>query len=210
MDGGTRRVEDFGAEKEEGAFDAVFVAIGAHLSRRVEIPARDAGRVLDALEYLRGVEAGSAPRLGRRIAVYGGGNTAIDAARTALRLGLKTLLVYRRDRGHAPAHQEEVDEALAEGVEMHWLRMIEEVDGSRFQVAVMELDDEGRPRPAGRVETLQADALILALGQETDTAFLDSLPGLERKDLPRWWSGATSWPAQRASERHAPSGASQL
>ncbi|MFK5058060.1 FAD-dependent oxidoreductase, partial [Klebsiella pneumoniae] len=80
-------------------FDAAFVAIGAHLSRRVEIPARDAPRVLDAVSFLRGVGTGEPPRLGRRVVVYGGGNTAMDAARTARRLGAEeALIVYHRDR----------------------------------------------------------------------------------------------------------------
>ena len=76
------RVDDVLAEKEEGGFDAVFVAIGAHASKHVDIPARDAARVLDAVSLLRGVGLGERPRLGRRVAVYGGGNTAMDAARS--------------------------------------------------------------------------------------------------------------------------------
>jgi formate dehydrogenase (NADP+) beta subunit len=175
------KVADLAREREEGGFDAAFVAVGAHLSRRVEIPAMDAGRMLEALDYLRQVEGGGAPRLGRRVAIYGGGNTAMDAARTALRLGHEPMIIYRRDRDHAPAHREEVEEALAEGVQVHWLRTIKSIEGSRFQVEVMELDEEGRPRPTGALETVEADDLILALGQETDTAFLDSFPEIERK-----------------------------
>jgi formate dehydrogenase (NADP+) beta subunit len=175
------KVEDLAREKAEGGFDAAFVAVGAHLSRRVEIPARDAGRMLDALDYLRDVEAGAAPKLGRRVAIYGGGNTAIDTARTALRLGHEPVIIYRRDRGHAPAHQEEVEDALAEGVKVHWLRTIKSIEGSRLEVEVMELDETGRPRPTGVVETLEADDLVMALGQETDTGFLDTFPEIERK-----------------------------
>lgn len=173
------KVEHLLAEKEQGRFDAVFVAVGAHLSKRVEIPARDAGRILDAVSFLKDVEQGAAPRLGRRVAIYGGGNTAMDAARVALRLGHEPLIIYRRDREHMPAHPFEADEALEEGVKIHWLRSIKSIDGTELTVEVMELDDGGRPRGTGRYETLSADDVILALGQETDTGFLRSVPGIE-------------------------------
>jgi NADPH-dependent glutamate synthase beta subunit-like oxidoreductase len=79
------KVEDLLVERDEGAFDAVFVAVGAHLSRRIDIPARDAGKILDAVSFLKDVEEGEPPRIGRRVAIYGGGNTAMDAARVAKR-----------------------------------------------------------------------------------------------------------------------------
>jgi NADPH-dependent glutamate synthase beta subunit-like oxidoreductase len=174
------RVEDLLAEMADGAFDAAFVAIGAHLSKRVDIPARDAVRVLDAVSFLRGVSTGEQPRLGRRVVVYGGGNTAMDAARTAKRLGAtETLIVYRRDREHMPAHAFEADEAIEEGIRIRWLTSIKEIAGPTLTVEVMELDAEGRPRPTGELETLEADAVVLALGQQTDSAFLRSVPGVE-------------------------------
>jgi NADPH-dependent glutamate synthase beta subunit-like oxidoreductase len=172
------RVRDLLAEKKEGGFDAVFVAVGAHLSKRTEIPARDAGRILDAVGFLREVEDGRPPRLGRRVAVYGGGNTAMDAARTVLRLGHEPVIVYRRDRSHMPAHEFEADEAEQEGVVIRWLRSIHSIEGQEMTVEEMELDAEGRPHGTGRFETLEADDLILALGQETDTAFLHAIPDI--------------------------------
>ncbi len=172
------KVRELLAEKAEGGFDAVFVAVGAHLSKRTEIPARDAGRILDAVGFLRDVERGKAPRLGRRVAVYGGGNTAMDAARTVLRLGHEPIIVYRRDRAHMPAHTFEADEALEEGVVIRWLRSIQSIEGKEFTVEEMELDEKGRPHGTGRFETLEADDLILALGQETDTSFLQGIPGV--------------------------------
>jgi len=124
---------DLETERNEGHFDAVFVAVGAHLSKRVSIPAMDAGPIVDAVSFLRGVASGERPSVGRRVAVYGGGNTAMDAARTARRLGAEeALIVYRRTRGQMPAHEEE--------------------------------------------------AVILALGQETDTDFLRMVPGVELAD----------------------------
>jgi NADPH-dependent glutamate synthase beta subunit-like oxidoreductase len=174
------RVEDLVAERDAGGFDAVFVAVGAHLSKRVEIPARDAGPIVDAVSFLRSVASGEPPTIGRRVAVYGGGNTAMDAARVARRLGAEeTLIVYRRTRDQMPAHAEEAQDAEREGVRINWLRTITAFDGPALKIEVMELDESGYPQPTGRFETLAADTVILALGQETDTAFLRGVPGVE-------------------------------
>jgi NADPH-dependent glutamate synthase beta subunit-like oxidoreductase len=174
------RVEDLAAERDEGGFDAVFVAVGAHLSKRVEIPARDAGRIVDAVSFLRSVASGERPVIGRHVAVYGGGNTAMDAARVARRLGAdEALIVYRRTRAQMPAHAEEAEDAEREGVRINWLRTITAFDGPELQVELMELDESGYPQPTGRFETLAADTVILALGQETDTTFMRAMPGVE-------------------------------
>jgi NADPH-dependent glutamate synthase beta subunit-like oxidoreductase len=174
------RVEDLAAERREGGFDAVFVAVGAHLSKRVDIPAKDAGRIVDAVSFLRSVASGERPVIGRRVAVYGGGDTAMDAARVARRLGANdALIVYRRTRAQMPAHAEEAEEAEREGVRINWLRTITAFDGPELTVEAMELDENGFPQPTGRFETLAADTVILALGQETDTAFLRRVPGVE-------------------------------
>ena len=176
------RVEDLDAERREGGFDAAFIAVGAHLSKRVDIPAKDAGPIVDAVSFLRSVASGERPVIGRRVAVYGGGNTAMDAARVARRLGANdALIVYRRTRAQMPAHAEEAEEAEREGVRINWLRTITAFDGPDLTVEAMELDENGLPRPTGRFETLAADTVILALGQETDTAFLRQVPGVEFK-----------------------------
>ena len=177
------RVTDLAAERAAGRFDAAFVAIGAHIGRHVEIPARDAVRVLDAVTLLRDVGTGERPLLGRRVIVYGGGNTAMDAARTLRRIGAaEPLIVYRRDRAHMPAHAFEADDAVTEGVKIKWLTTIKQIDGADVTVERMTLDEHGRPQPTGEFETLQADAVVLALGQDTDSAFLRSVPGIEFKD----------------------------
>jgi NADPH-dependent glutamate synthase beta subunit-like oxidoreductase len=176
----SHRVMDLEAERREGSFDAVFVAVGAHLAKRVDIPARDTGPIVDAVSFLRGVAAGERPVIGRRVAVYGGGNTAMDAARVARRMGAEeALIVYRRTREQMPAHQEEAADAEREGVRINWLRTIKALEGPQMRVEVMELDDSGYPRPTGRFETLAADTVILALGQDTDTGFLRAVPGVE-------------------------------
>ncbi|WP_045224804.1 NAD(P)-binding protein [Methyloterricola oryzae] len=174
------KVQDLLLEKQAGGFDAVFVAVGAHLSKRVDIPARDAGKILDAVSYLRDAASGDAPSLGRRVAIYGGGNTAMDAARTAKRLGAEeALIIYRRDREHMPAHPFEADEAMEEGVKINWLRTIKEIDQTHITVEVMKINEQGYPEPTGEFETLEADALILALGQDTDTGFMKAVPEIQ-------------------------------
>ncbi len=177
------RVDDLAAERERGGFDAVFVAVGAHLAKRVTIPSRDAGALIDAVSFLRGVASGQPPDVGRHVAVYGGGDTAMDAARVARRLGAEdAVIIYRRGPAQAPAHDEEVAEAEREGVQIHWLRTITAFDRPDVQVEVMALDDAGNPRPTGQFETLAADTVIMALGQRTESAFMRSLPGVTFDD----------------------------
>src|SRR6185312_3269418 len=176
------RVEDVLAERDAGGFDAVFVAIGAHVAQHADIPARDAVRVLDAVSLLRGMGTGEAPALGRRVVIYGGGNTAMDAARTVRRLGAEeALIIYRRDRAHMPAHGFEADEAIEEGVRIRWLSSIREIVGPSLKIERMVLDAKGRPQPTGEFETLEADAVVLALGQVSDSDFLRGVPGVTVK-----------------------------
>ncbi len=173
------RVDDIPAALAKGEFDACFVAIGAHVAKRVDIPGPDAARIVDAVSFLRGMETGEAPvQLGRRVVVYGGGNTAVDVARTAKRLGAEPVIVYRRSRAQMPAHDFEIDEALEEGVVVNWLRTISEFDGHGFKIEKMTLDENGWPQPTGEYETIEADSLVLALGQNVDQSLLTNLPGV--------------------------------
>ncbi len=173
------KVDDLAAAIKQGGFDAAFLAVGAHLAKRAYIPAGDASRILDALSVLRGMETGEPPVLGRRVLVYGGGNTALNVARTAKRLGAtEALIVYRRTREKMPAHDLEVQEALEEGIKIKWLSTIKEADESSFVVEKMKLDDTGFPQPTGEFETIEADSLVLALGQDVDLSFLKNVEGL--------------------------------
>lgn len=176
------RVEDLDATIKNGGFHATFLAVGAHLARRIEIPGFDAKRILDAATFLNRMDSPSPYKLGRRVAVYGGGNTAIDVARTAERMGVEPVIIYRRDEAHAPAFKEEVAEALEEGVRFQWLRRIAKADEANLTVEVMELDEQGKPKPTGRFETIEADTVILALGQKADTGFLRNLSGIRLSD----------------------------
>lgn len=178
------KVTDLAAELESG-FDAAFLAVGAHLGKRASIPAGDSARILDAVSVLRDIETGGSPwapatgetMLGRRVVVYGGGNTAMDVARTAKRLGATdAVVVYRRTRDRMPAHDVEVREAEEEGVLFRWLSTISRADEGRLMVEKMELDESGFPQPTGEFEELEADTLVLALGQDADLSLLRTLP----------------------------------
>ncbi|HXN00385.1 MAG TPA: NAD(P)-binding protein [Candidatus Dormibacteraeota bacterium] len=177
------KVSDLEAEKTAGGFDAVFLAVGAQIGKRAYIPAGDSARILDAVSLLRGMEAEERPQLGRRVVVYGGGNTALDAARTAKRLGAsEAIVVYRRTRDRMPAHDVEVEEALEEGVQMRWLSTITAADHGTLMIEKMELDETGFPQPTGQFEELEADALVLALGQEADLSLLQGVSGTVIRD----------------------------
>lgn len=164
-------------------FDAAFLAVGAHIGRRAYIPAGESAHILDAIGMLRDTAGDQPPLLGRRVVVYGGGNTALDAARTAKRLGAEeAVVVYRRTRDRMPAHDSEVTEALDEGVIMRWLSTIRHVDAGSMVVERMELDEDGFPQPTGETEELAADSLVLALGQDVDLSLLAGVPDLEVVD----------------------------
>src|SRR6266513_2823261 len=197
LDAEVRRILDLGVELElnckvsdiletmkAGRFDAAFLAVGAHIAKRAYIPAGEAARMLDAMSVLRGMEGEEKPMLGRRVVVYGGGNTALDVARTAKRLGAtEAIIVYRRTREKMPAHDFEIEEALEEGVMVKWLSTIKHMsDEGTLTVEKMALDEKGFPQPTGEFETLESDSLVLALGQDVDLSLLDGVPGLVIKD----------------------------
>jgi 2-oxoacid:acceptor oxidoreductase delta subunit (pyruvate/2-ketoisovalerate family) len=176
-------VTDLLALLEPGGFDAAFVAVGAHIGKRAYIPAGDSARILDAVSVLHDMEGAAPPMLGRRVAVYGGGNTAMDAARTARRLGAaEAVVVYRRTRERMPAHDIEVTEALEEGVTMRWLSTVARADQGKLLIEKMRLDETGFPQPTGEFEDLSADSLILALGQNADLTVLEGVPGVTFAD----------------------------
>ncbi|MDQ0374613.1 NAD(P)-binding protein [Cellulomonas humilata] len=177
-----RRVDDVLAAMAEG-FDAVFLAVGAQIGKRAYVPAGEAARIVDAVSMLHDVAQAEPPMLGRRVVVYGGGNTAVDAARTAKRLGATdSIIVYRRTRDRMPAHDSEMAEALEEGVVVKWLSTVAHADAGHLRVERMELDDSGFPQPTGEFEDLEADSLVLALGQESDLSLVDGVADLALSD----------------------------
>lgn len=177
------KVENIEQSMKAGGFDAAFLAVGAHIGKRTFIPAGDATKIVDAVSVLRSMEGEDKPMLGRRVVVYGGGNTAIDVARTAKRLGAtEAIIVYRRTRDKMPAHDFEVEEALQEGVMIKWLSTIKQAGEGEITVEKMQLDEKGYPQPTGEYETLAADSVVLALGQDVDLSLLKGVQGLEVKD----------------------------
>jgi len=195
LDAEMQRVVDMGVEvrlntkvdniletMQEGKFDAAFLAVGAHIGKRTNIPAGAVSKIVDAVSVLRSMEGEEKPMLGRKVVVYGGGNTAIDVARTAKRMGAEPIIVYRRTRDKMPAHDFEVEEAMQEGVMIKWLSTIKQAGESSITIEKMELDSSGFPQPTGEIETLEADSVVLALGQDVDLGLLEGVPGLEVTD----------------------------
>jgi 2-oxoacid:acceptor oxidoreductase delta subunit (pyruvate/2-ketoisovalerate family) len=173
-----RPVTDLAAERD--GFDAVFVAVGQQLGQRTTIPAGDSARILDAISVLHRLADDDPPELGRRVVVYGGGNTAMDAARAARRIGATdAIVVYRRTRDRMPAHETDLTQALDEGVTVRWLSTIAAFDGGRVMVERMELDDTGFPQPTGEFTELAADSVLLAVGQRADLSLLSTVDGVE-------------------------------
>ncbi len=174
------RVDDITEAMEVGGFDACFVAVGTHDGNHLDIPAADGKEMIDAITLLEHVEKGMAPQLGRVVAVVGGGNTAMDAARVARRLGAQeAILVYRRDRAHMRAEPYEADEAFLEGVQAKWLTNPTRFGKEGVTIERIELGEDGSLHPTGELETLAVDLLVLALGQNADVDFLRNVDGIE-------------------------------
>lgn len=178
------RLEGDLARQELADYDAVCLATGAHGDRPLEVPGGEGPGVIPGLEFLKTVNRGERPDIGHQVAVIGGGNTAMDCARTALRLGSKPVVVYRRSREQMPAIDQEVEEAMAEGIEFVFLAAPESFrhrDGRLvgMHVTRMELgepDGSGRRRPVPVADGgfgIEVDTVLVAIGEETE---LDALP----------------------------------
>jgi len=174
------RVTDVLAEKAQGRFDAVFVAIGTQVANHLNVPAMDGGKMIDAISLLEQAERGRAPMLGRVVGIVGGGNTAMDAARVAKRLGAEeAVLIFRFDKAHMEAHPYEAMEAFAEGVKIKWLSTVKQFGQDEMLVERMEMTPDGSGCVGtGQVERLKTDSLVLAVGQHSDVEFLKTVPGI--------------------------------
>ena len=160
--------------------DATILAIGAWTSTKVGCPGEDAEGVLGGIDFLRANILGKPEEIGKSVAIVGGGNTAMDACRSAVRLGAENVyVIYRRTRNEMPADDEEIDEAIEEGVQFKFLTNPAEIISENghvkeIKLQVMELgepDASGRRSPVpveGKFETLQVDTVIAAIGQKVD------------------------------------------
>lgn len=174
----------------DDGFRAILLAIGAHQSQRMNVEGEDLPGVLPGTQFLREINLGKHIQLGNKVAVIGGGNTAIDAARTAIRLGVKDVtIVYRRSRAEMPASPWEVEEAEEEGVKIHFLAAPTKIIAENGKVTAIECvkmelgepDASGRPRPKplpGSEFIIPVDSVIAAIGQQPDLSFLTGVTDL--------------------------------
>ena len=174
------RVNDVLAEKAAGSFDAVFLGIGAQVANHLDIPAMDGGKIIDAVTLMERVEKGRAPSLGRVVGIVGGGNTAMDAARMAKRLGAEeAVIIFRFDKAQMEAHPYEAMEAFAEGVKIKWLSTVKQFGEDEIVVEQMEMVPDGTGCVGtGQFQTLKTDSLVLAVGQHSDVEFLKKVPDI--------------------------------
>ncbi len=172
-----------GDVKELKDYDAVFIAVGAHSSGALDVPGEDIAGVISGTEFLRRLSLDGDVQIGKTVAVIGGGNTAIDAARSALRLGSKSTIVYRRTREEMPAIEEEIEAAGKEGIEIVYLAaptkvMAQDgkVKGVEFtRMRLGEPDETGRKRPIpieGSTFTMQVETVVTAIGETPDLSLL--------------------------------------
>ena len=179
----TRVGKDISLDELRNDYDAIYVALGAHKEWALEIENEDARGVISGIGMLREVGLGREIEMGKNVVVIGGGNTAIDAARTAARFGAKVTIVYRRERKDMPAHEEEIEEALEEGIALRVLESPinvivndDKVAGLRCsKMSLGAYDDSGRRRPLpieGSEFDIQCDMIITAIGQGPETDFL--------------------------------------
>ena len=159
-------------------FKAIYLAVGASKGAKVGCPGDDMEGVFTGIDFLREVNLGNKPAIGKAVAVIGGGNVAIDVARAAVRLGAKTTIVYRRNRDAMPAADDEIEEAIEEGVKFKFLAAPAEITGegkaAELKVEIMELKD-GKPVGTGEFETMKVSAVISAIGQKID---LEGIEGI--------------------------------
>jgi 2-oxoacid:acceptor oxidoreductase delta subunit (pyruvate/2-ketoisovalerate family) len=171
-------------------YQAVFIATGAHRSRGLQIPGEKGKSVFNGLDLLKKINLEKKVRLGNKIAIIGGGNTAIDVARSVIRLGKKATLLYRRSREEMPAFEDEIVEAMEEGVKIRYLVnpiRIQQKEGlKRLECLQMELgekDESGRRRPVPISHSnffIETDSVIIAAGEEIDVSFLPK--GMEKRE----------------------------
>lgn len=167
------RVDDVLSAKAAGQFDAVFLSVGAQIANHIDIPAMDGRKLIDAVSLLEHTKAGQTPTLGRVAAIIGGGNVAIDAARTAHRLGSQeALVIYHRDPAHLPALMQETKEALSEGIKVKWLSTVKQFGAEGVLIEKMKMNPDGSIHPTGETERLAADSVILAVGEHSDLGLI--------------------------------------
>ncbi|NVN02735.1 MULTISPECIES: NAD(P)-binding protein [Asaia] len=162
-------VTDIRSVMEQSGFDAAFIAVGAARALTMALPVDGKRRVMEAIDLLHQVREGARPDLGQVVAVIGGGNVAMDAARTARRLGAQNVfMVYRRDRDHMSALSEEIEAAQEEGVTIRYCSVVRHFGPEGVEIETITLGADGSITPTGDTEIVAADSVILAIGQHAD------------------------------------------
>jgi 2-oxoacid:acceptor oxidoreductase delta subunit (pyruvate/2-ketoisovalerate family) len=171
-------------------YQATFIATGAHRGRGLNIPGEKGRNVLNGLDLLRKINLGHRGKLGDKVAIIGGGNTAIDVARSVIRMGKKATILYRRSKDEMPAFEDEIVEAIEEGVKIRYLvnpiRIHQKDSMKRLECLRMELgdkDESGRRRPIPIPSSnffIEADTVMIAAGEEIEVSFLPK--GMEKRD----------------------------
>jgi NADH-quinone oxidoreductase subunit F len=191
----TRVGRDVSFAQLEKDFNYVYLAVGAHKSQKMGVPGEDLKNVYGGVEFLRDFNANEEKwlkgekALGEKVAVIGGGNSAIDAARVALRLGADVTILYRRLRPDMPAAEEEIKAAEDEGIKIEYLVAPLKIEGAKGKVSSIscqrmklgDFDSSGRKKPVvitGSEFTLQVDVVIAAIGQVPDMSFIDQTSGV--------------------------------
>jgi len=175
-------------------YKAIFIATGAPVNLKLDIPGEDVEGVIDPIEFLKKYNLQKEAKIGKKVAVVGGGNTAIDAARTAWRLGADVTILYRRTRPEMPANKEEIEEALEEGVKIEFLTLPIEAHSENgklkkikcARMTLSDFDKSGRRRPVpieGSEFEMGIDTLIPAIGQQPDLGFLN---GNSKLSISKW------------------------
>jgi NADH-quinone oxidoreductase subunit F len=192
----TRVGRDVSFAQLEKDSNYVYLAVGAHKSQKMGVPGEDLKNVYGGVEFLRDFNANEEKwlkgekALGEKVAVIGGGNSAIDAARVALRLGADVTILYRRLRPDMPAAEDEIKAAEDEGIKIEYLVAPLKIEGAKGKVSSIsfqrmklgDFDSSGRKKPvaiAGSEFTLQVDVVIAAIGQVPDMSFIDQASGIK-------------------------------
>ncbi|MBT3789061.1 MAG: NAD(P)-binding protein [Alphaproteobacteria bacterium] len=177
------KIEDISTTRKEGQFDAVFMCIGAQLSRSAEIESDGKIPIHDAAVVLRDSELDNPNQLHGHVVIYGGGNTAMDVARTSIRMGaISTTVVVLEAQEDMPAHSFERDEAIEEGATLKYLHSIKRVNGRTVTLEKMKVSENRWPKPTGEFDSIEADVIVQAIGQDVDTAILQNTPAVNLKD----------------------------
>jgi NADH-quinone oxidoreductase subunit F len=185
--------KDITLDKLKEEYKAIFIAVGAHKGLKMKISGEDSEGVIDAVEFLRDINLNREVKIGDKVIVIGGGNSAIDAARVTKRLGKDTRILYRRTRAEMPAIKSEIEEAIIEGIDIQFLAAPTKVLSSNGKIEAIEcirmelgdIDVSGRRRPVpipGSEFKVEVDTLILAISQEPDVSFLNG----NRLNISKW------------------------